>query len=437
MMTVEEFAEALEVNDSKEGFDFFSISLHFIHEEAIELTGITSVYEFYYQQHLGWKQYEELPDLFLVSQEYFAKVVENLNLLISKNYSLITLAEQDNRHVMHLLNNFYKNPSLNTVTKSIIQDPVSHRFNFEPANLNQTYIFRPTNPKVKTLLNIWETHPKQFDGAFHYLTDFNNADLGKDLAGAMLVQELIFVQETEATKSKYIAAEAELKDYIKQLTISKEEKEAFFQEWYSKTNQHYKDWHKLAHKELKESQTAHQAFDKTAKDKIAQLEETYHEMLRLAAPAKHWEERAKRLNKQFYILLVLVLVLLGLAVGSLGVLLWNPPEEIFVSFFEKDKSAAIRWSIIYVTFLSFIAFASRSFIKAMFSALHLARDCQERSVLTSFYLSLINEKEVYLDKEERQLIMQALFSRAETGLLKDEGGPSMPNNLLGKVLSGK
>ena len=111
------------------------------------------------------------------------------------------------------------------------------------------------------------------------------------------------------------------------------------------------------------------------------------------------------------------------------------PDEIYTSFFADDKSAAIRWSIIYVTFISFMAFCIRAITKVMFSSFHLARDSEERNTLTYFYLSLLNDSKV--EKEDRQLIMQSLFSRADTGLLKDDSGPTMPNDFAGKVFGGK
>ena len=82
-----------------------------------------------------------------------------------------------------------------------------------------------------------------------------------------------------------------------------------------------------------------------------------------------------------------------------------------------------------------MAYCIRVISKVMFSAFHLSRGCQERHTLTYFYLSLLNESEINAD--ERQLIMQALFSRADTGLLKDDGSPAMPNDFVGKVLGRK
>ena len=69
----------------------------------------------------------------------------------------------------------------------------------------------------------------------------------------------------------------------------------------------------------------------------------------------------------------------------------------------------------------------------MFSSFHLARDSDERHTLTYFYLSLLKDENNELDKEEKQLIMQSLFSRADTGLLKEDSSPTMPNDIIGKL----
>lgn len=91
--------------------------------------------------------------------------------------------------------------------------------------------------------------------------------------------------------------------------------------------------------------------------------------------------------------------------------------------------------IVVITFISFVAFCIRALIKVMFSSFHLARDCEERYTLTYFYLSLTKESEV--SQEDRQLVMQSLFSRADTGLLKDDSGPTMSNDIVGKLIGPK
>jgi len=65
------------------------------------------------------------------------------------------------------------------------------------------------------------------------------------------------------------------------------------------------------------------------------------------------------------------------------------------------------------------------------SSFHLARDASEREQLTYVYLALIEGKAI-TDKE-RAIILNALFSRADTGLLKGDSAPTMSTNVTGLV----
>ncbi|GAE48464.1 hypothetical protein JCM21738_5611 [Mesobacillus boroniphilus JCM 21738] len=53
--------------------------------------------------------------------------------------------------------------------------------------------------------------------------------------------------------------------------------------------------------------------------------------------------------------------------------------------------------------------------------------------LTHLYLALINENAI--TTEERSIVLQALFSRADTGLLKGDSSPTIPDSgLIGQLL---
>ena len=80
-----------------------------------------------------------------------------------------------------------------------------------------------------------------------------------------------------------------------------------------------------------------------------------------------------------------------------------------------------------------MAFSIKVVSKVMFSSFHLARDSEERYTLTYFYLALLKDSNVTSD--EKQLIMQSLFSRADTGLLKEDSSPTMPNDMVGKIFN--
>lgn len=84
----------------------------------------------------------------------------------------------------------------------------------------------------------------------------------------------------------------------------------------------------------------------------------------------------------------------------------------------------IQGIVIFGSSLAVYAFLIRILSRLVFSAFHLMRDAEEREQLTYLYLSLINEKKI--DEESRDIILQALFSRSETGLLTGESASTMP-----------
>ena len=66
-------------------------------------------------------------------------------------------------------------------------------------------------------------------------------------------------------------------------------------------------------------------------------------------------------------------------------------------------------------------------IKMTLSSYHLARDSKEREQLSYFYLSLMQTNGV--SDNERAIILNSLFSRSDTGLLKGDSSPIMSANV--------
>ncbi len=96
-----------------------------------------------------------------------------------------------------------------------------------------------------------------------------------------------------------------------------------------------------------------------------------------------------------------------------------------------------RWWIIGVSVLFTLGFSTlfyllRLFVKLSLSSFHLARDANERYQLTHQYLALLQEKAI--DDKSRDILLQSLFSRAETGLLKGDSSPTLPDGVLSQVL---
>ncbi|WP_420316014.1 DUF6161 domain-containing protein [Ekhidna sp.] len=383
-----------------------------------EITGVTAIYQFVSQQLRGWNGLDGLPPELTNSISYFTNIQNGLiSFLGQVSQPTNNLENQWNRQVQNQIN-----------------------------AVSNLFPFLYNCPETDFILDVYSIYSQQsVTGAFHFITNrINNSSLVNNrdyFQGFVLGYEFDsrdksditsrrkkeqksfsklrsdfqdYLTESEAQLSEHLSNATEKYDeYVTTIDDFKSNKEDLFDKWFEKSKG---DFH---------------TFDADSKSKISNLEETYQEKLKLEEPAKYWEKRAENLRKQGWWALIGLLILVGGVSFTLQDLLWKVPEQIYESFFEGDKSAAIRWSIIYVTFISFVAFAVKAITKVMFSSFHLARDSEERYTLTYFYLSLLKDSKV--DEKDKQLIIQSLFSRADTGLLKDDSAPTMPSDSITKI----
>ena len=173
--------------------------------------------------------------------------------------------------------------------------------------------------------------------------------------------------------------------------------------------------------ELNEKST--NQFDE-ADSRLANMEKTYREKLRLEAPAEYWAKLKKSYSIKGYIwfgvsgLFAASIIALLLIVLIKDIIIFSPESN----WIENLKNSAI------ITIIASIGiYILRLTTKMALSSHHLADDARERENLSYFYLSLI-EKGAVTDKE-RGLVLNALFSRSDTGLLKGDASPSMPSNI--------
>ncbi|WP_395378145.1 DUF6161 domain-containing protein [Marinicella sp. W31] len=151
-----------------------------------------------------------------------------------------------------------------------------------------------------------------------------------------------------------------------------------------------------------------------------ELKSTYEEKLRLSEPAHYWKKSASKYKRQglISVSLLFVLLLCGFMYLSDFFLVWLSGKN------QKISINTIQGVVILASLLATFAFSIKILSKLTFSAFHLMRDSEEREQLTYLYLSLSKDNPDIL--ESRELILQALFSRSETGLLSNENGPTMP-----------
>lgn len=380
-----------------------------------EIKGISAIYEFTNQQINGWETLEKnLPQELLSSKNYFIAIRDSIAQFVENYYS----------QAPNYLESYWNN--VISQVNNIRQFPLTYNC-----------------PEAEFLISVHKNVPESFLGAFYFIVNQINANITQDknyYIGTQLAYEFTMKDHTDislrrnAEKSsisnirndfnKYLSkSETEVIEhlsnandkyikYAEAIDSFKNEKELLFTEWFDISKNDFK------------------IFDTESKDKIINLEKAYQELLSLKKPAEYWQLRATKLKKEGWSAIYWLIGLIIFACISLYLLLWLTPEGMLLSFI-KGHASAIKWSIIYVTFIAFLTYGIRALNKIAFSSFHLARDAEEREQLTFVYLALIKDGSV--DEKDRSLIMQSLFSRADTGLLKEDSSPTMPNDIAGKL----
>lgn len=362
-----------------------------------------SVIEFAQFEFKQWENSPELPTIRMESMDFFKSIIDGTNSItirLSQNVSNTNYWNELNqlfinkrmtvfRQSQEIVQILYKllevdNDIFHGALNFIVKEDRRSKQRQQGEALAVSY-FIESNPKVP--------HPK--------------ADDKKTMTVKYEAFENWKIQEAEKFNKLTNEKEKRVNQLLDDLELQFKETQTKFDQWFNvETRKSYTEW-------FQESQS-----------KLTHLTDTYEKSLALSKPADYWAERGKKLTKQGNIAMGIAIVLVLVTCAFLAYILIKAPDAIFTDWFQSSYSKAVRWSILFVTFVSFLAFVLRALIKFMFSSFHLARDCQERYTLTYFFLSISNNAEI--KEEERKLIIQSLFSRADTGLLKEDGGPTMP-----------
>jgi len=427
-MTLKEFRETVAESEHKEWLNELSISIKYDHlKEPVQKEGITDIYRFFRTQHKEWNKLpDDLPVQLSEVREYYIDCVSRI-----ENYIEIT----QNKEMGELSREW--NKLHNVLNKTKI-----HNNNYK--------ILTADIPEIFFLVDVYQDYPHSFTGAYDYLIwkRVNNANLNNSeessagyLRGMVLAYEFQLQDHTELLQRRnnekkslgqlrsnfeeYISnAEESTEDYINRTHENYEEhisrlntleakKEELFDNWFAKSIDSY------------------QEFYSNMESDASEMKELFRDGLRFAGPVKHWRRRALKMKKDGAFWIKWLIGSSILVAISLFALLIVIPEGITASLFEGD-ALAIKWAILYVTFISFMVYAVRTFAKLTFSSYHLSRDAEAREQLTHVYLAL--KKDGNVEEKDRVLILQSLFSRAETGLLKEDSSPTLPgNSILNKI----
>lgn len=179
-------------------------------------------------------------------------------------------------------------------------------------------------------------------------------------------------------------------------------------------------FHQNSNQKIETNDSEFTEFMKNSKSNINEMEKTYKEKLRLEAPAQYWANKAKSYRNQgfWWVGSLGFFIVIGLALFSC----------FFVKLIGGKFTQSIESYIVFITIITIYAFLLKTLSKMTFSSFHLQRDAEEREQLAHVYLALVHDQKT-IDEDSRKIVFQALFSRAETGLLGQDSSPAMPGGL--------
>lgn len=377
---------------------------------------IPSFHKFLNEQIEGWNKIEnESPSELLKGRELFVQYINELEGLNNEN-----------------LNSTEKKTNKWVKTKAII----------DQSNLNnKPFIFNSS--ETQFLINLANLNHELFLGGFYYFVgNFSNLQNIKERISGYIHTSIKFSTYNNQSENSEQHVTTLRDEFNKNKLLLVDETQKFIGDFFQRINGDFT--HKLFEHEqrintfqkdidewYKNTQNNFTAFNNGSIKNINELEKTYTEKLRLEKPADYWKQRASDLKVEAKKTLNWLIGLVLFACTCLYLLLWQTPEGMLKSFFNGDGSSALRWSVVFITFISFLFFGIRTLMKITFSSFHLSRDAEERERLTYVYLAMV--KDSSMEKEDRSLVLQSLFSRADTGLLKEDSSPTMPSGFIDKM----
>ena len=205
-------------------------------------------------------------------------------------------------------------------------------------------------------------------------------------------------------------------DSIKEITNEKEDYINFINDEKNKIN----EWLEKEKEKQSIKETEYNDFINECKGKMNNLETMYTKKLKIEKPAEFMKEKAEEYLKSSRhwaiatILLIIVLMFILSCLISPKIKVGDKIIEINIF----NSEIPIYQSIILLAMVCLIVYVIRVFIKLTISSKHLSEEYKQKYVLTYFYLSLVNEGK--LTNELGDTIISKLFTKAETGLIKNE-----------------
>ena len=227
--------------------------------------------------------------------------------------------------------------------------------------------------------------------------------------------------ELTSKKSELIESIDEIKS---EFSLWKNEERKRFRRWLNRMSSDSRTWFEYITNKSEQAISGHsRTFNSMAdvsRERFSEIEEIFRERTRIEGPASYWGVRAKSLGQQGIMWSIVLIIASWVFALAAGIFFWVWLSKDPIEF----GLVSLQGVALFGTLVAIALFLIKTLAKLAFSSFHLQRDAEEREQLAHVYLSLMNEG--VLDDKSRDIVLQALFSRAESGLLSGDSGPSMP-----------
>lgn len=228
-----------------------------------------------------------------------------------------------------------------------------------------------------------------------------------------------------SAKTIYQETSNNLTETINTITREKDD----FINYMNDEKQNYNNWFENTSKEIDEFKQKHST-------ELLNLENTYEEKLKIEKPAEFMLEQADKYRKSFYLW---CLAITGLSIVLLILLAFiiNPQAQFsdkLITINVLSKDMPVYSSVILLAMISLVIYVLRIFIKMATSSKHLMEEYKQKYALTYFYLSLVNNGNID-DEKSKNIILTSLFTKADTGLIKNDNSSDNAATLLSQLQS--
>lgn len=217
----------------------------------------------------------------------------------------------------------------------------------------------------------------------------------------------------------------EYRKRLEELTNSAAAQQKDYQSRMAKFDADTEEFKRKRREELDKEESEYAVRLNKANERIAALEAAYSKKLQLEGPAVYWQELAQSYLHRGWLFLFLTFLLGTCVITCLLNILFDVD---FITLFNQTELnlKTIRGNLILIVITSIAGYLLHLFTKLAISCFHLSRDYRGRFQLTNVFLALLRDGDVKCDDQVKQIVMQSLFSRSDTGLLKGEHSFKMP-----------